>query len=90
MSAPTAKQLSSRHVRTLRTFRKRVIDMAAQWEDVDQFCLNRLSELVDELEQAAVDITPRRRAQRARPLRHRGRVAALHRTRLPVSVNTGP
>ena len=32
--------------------------MAAQWEDVDQFCLNRLSELVDELEQAAVDITP--------------------------------
>jgi len=58
MSAPTAKQLSSRHVRTLRTFRKRVIDMAAQWEDVDQFCLNRLSELVDELEQAAVDITP--------------------------------
>ena len=57
MSAPTAKQLSSRHVRTLRTFRKRVIDMAAQWEDVDQFCLNRLSELVDELEQAAVDIT---------------------------------
>lgn len=58
MSAPTAKQLSSRHVRTLRTFRKRVIDMAAQWEDVDQFCLNRLSELADELEQAAVDITP--------------------------------
>lgn len=58
MSAPTAKQLSSRHVRTLRTFRKRVIDMAAQWEEVDQFCLNRLSELVDELEQAAVDITP--------------------------------
>jgi len=43
---PTHKQLASRHAMRLRTMRKQLLDMAAQWEDVDQFNVAQLTDLV--------------------------------------------
>ncbi len=56
MATPTKKQLAARHVRRLRTFRKQALELAEQWEDVDQFCANRLVELADQVEDCAVDL----------------------------------
>lgn len=56
MATPTKKQLSARHVRRLRTFRKQALELAEQWEEVDQFCANRLVELADQVEECAVDL----------------------------------
>lgn len=56
MATPTKKQLSARHVRRLRTFRKQALELAAQWEEIDQFCANRLAELADQVEECAVDL----------------------------------
>lgn len=56
MSAPTKKQLASRHVRRLRTMRAQLLIMASQWEDLDQFCVNELEGLADTVESVAVGI----------------------------------
>lgn len=53
MSAPTKKQLASRHIRRLRTMRVQMMDMAEQWEDFDQFCVNELTALADKAEETA-------------------------------------
>ncbi len=53
MSAPTKKQLASRHIRRLRTMRVQILDMSSQWEDLDQFCLNELEALADSIEATA-------------------------------------
>lgn len=58
MSAPTSKQLASRHMRRLRTIRQQVLVMSRQWEDQDQFCVNCLEDLADAIENAAVDLLP--------------------------------
>lgn len=55
--APTKKQLASRHTRRLRTMRVQLLDMARQWDELDQFCMNRLEELADAIESTAVDLT---------------------------------
>lgn len=55
MSA-SKRQIAARHVRRLRTIRQNVLQMSEQWEDVDQFCVNRLEELSDQIEQVAVDL----------------------------------
>jgi hypothetical protein len=54
--APTRKQLAARHMRRLRTMRKSLLDMAAQWDDVDQFCMTSLEELADQAENIAVNL----------------------------------
>ena len=54
--APTKRQLAARHLRRLRTMRNQLIEMAAQWEDLDQFAVNRLTELVEQAEEVAVDL----------------------------------
>jgi hypothetical protein len=56
MATPTKKQLSARHVRRLRTLRKQALELAGQWEEIDQFCANRLVELADQVEKCAVDL----------------------------------
>lgn len=56
MSTPTKKQLASRHVRRLRTMRAHLLDMAAQWEELDQFCVNELEGLADTTESVAAGI----------------------------------
>ena len=54
--APTKRQLAARHLRRLRTMRNQLIEMAAPWEDLDQFAVNRLTELVEQAEEVAVDL----------------------------------
>ena len=53
MSSPTRKQLASRHMRRLRTMRGQVLEMARQWEDLDQFCVTELGDLADAIETTA-------------------------------------
>lgn len=54
----THKQLASRHARRLRTIRKQLLDMAEQWEELDQFNVNELEELADKAESVAVGLVP--------------------------------
>lgn len=54
MSAPTKKQLASRHTRRLRTMREQILNMSRQWEELDQFCFNELERLGDVVEDVAV------------------------------------
>ncbi|WOI45880.1 hypothetical protein [Acidovorax sp. BLS4] len=56
MSAPTKKQLAARHSRRLRTIREAVLQMAEQWEDHDQFCVNELGGLAESIETVAVSL----------------------------------
>ena len=55
-AAPTKRQLAARHVRRLRTMRKQLTEMSCQWEDLDQFAVNRLQELSDQVENTAIDL----------------------------------
>ncbi|GKS97017.1 hypothetical protein [Acidovorax sp. SUPP2825] len=54
MSAPTKKQLAARHIRRLKTMRESVLQMAEQWEDLDQYCVNELGGLADSIETVAL------------------------------------
>lgn len=56
MTAPTKRQLAARHVRRLRTMRAKLLEMCGQWEDLDQFAVNRLVELADAMEGVAHDL----------------------------------
>lgn len=56
MSAPTKKQLTSRHMRRLRTMREQVLDMARQWEDQDQYVVNVLEDLAEAMESTASNL----------------------------------
>lgn len=56
MSAPTKRQLAARHLRRLRTMRNQLIEMSRQWEEFDQFAVNRLEELSDQVENTALDL----------------------------------
>ena len=56
MKAPTKKQLASRHVRRLRTMREQLLDMSRQWEDLDQFCVNDLTDLAETVEGVAATL----------------------------------
>ena len=53
---PTKRQLAARHVRRLRTMRTQLLDMSSQWKDLDQFAVNRLEELADQVENTACDL----------------------------------
>lgn len=56
MSAPTKKQLASRHLRRLRTMREQMLNMCRQWEDLDEFCVNELEDLAARVEEVAVNL----------------------------------
>lgn len=56
MSAPSKKQLASRHVQRLRTMRKQLLEMSLQWEDLDQFCVNELESLAETVEVTAAGL----------------------------------
>ena len=56
MSAPTIKQLSSRHARRLETMSKQVLEMSSDWEDLDQFNMNILTELHDKMKDVVRDL----------------------------------
>lgn len=54
----TAKQIAGGQRRTLRKFREQLLRMADEWEGVDEFARTCLTELADQAEQVAKDITP--------------------------------
>lgn len=56
MSTPSKRQLAGAQRRTLRAMRSKLVTMAAQWDGVDQFCLNVLEELADQCEKVAIDL----------------------------------
>lgn len=56
MSAPTVKQLSSRHARRVETLSKQILEMSSEWEDVDQFNMNILAELHDKMKDVIRDL----------------------------------
>lgn len=56
MGSRTKRQLAAGQRRTLRAMRERMLNMARQWEDVDQFGATVLEELADRCEQTAIDL----------------------------------
>lgn len=52
----TDKQLAGNQRRTLRTMRKRLLDMAGEWDGRDGFNVTQLTELADQAEKVAVDM----------------------------------
>lgn len=56
MSARTNKQIAAGQIRSLRAMREKLLRMAAEWDDVDQFCMNQLEALADQVEQTATDL----------------------------------
>jgi hypothetical protein len=52
----TNKQIAAGQLRSLRAMRKKILSMAAQWVDVDEFCITRLTELADQVEEVAVNL----------------------------------
>ncbi|NYT80916.1 hypothetical protein H0A70_05330 [Alcaligenaceae bacterium] len=53
MMTQTAKQIAAGQRRSLRAMRKKILDMAAAWDEVDQFNMNTLEELADQTEKVA-------------------------------------
>ena len=53
---PTIKQLSSRHARRLRTMNKQVLEMCADWEDLDEFNISVLTELSEKMRDVVRDL----------------------------------
>jgi hypothetical protein len=52
----TKKQIAAGQVRSLRAMKKKLMNMAAQWFDVDEYNANRLAELADQTETVAVEL----------------------------------
>lgn len=58
MSTPTDRQLAGNQRRTLKAMRKRLIEMSAEWDGVDQFNMSELEALADHVEGVIVEMTP--------------------------------
>lgn len=56
MSMRTQKQLVGYHRRRLATIQKKLLDMSREWEDLDQFCVNELEKLADQVKEAAAGL----------------------------------
>lgn len=56
--AQSALQIAGGQRRTLRAMRKRLLVMAAAWEDEDQFLMNEVTSLADKVEELAVALMP--------------------------------
>lgn len=52
----TDKQLAGHQRRALRTIRKRLLDMAGEWDGRDQFNVTQLTELADQAEEVATSM----------------------------------
>ena len=53
MSTRTSKQIAAAQVRSLRTMREKLLSMAKQWEDVDEFNISELETLAYQVEKVA-------------------------------------
>jgi len=49
MATPTKKQIAAGQRRSLAAMREKLLDMAAVWDEVDQYHLNILEEAADKL-----------------------------------------
>lgn len=49
MAAPTKKQIAAGQRRSLKAMRAKLLEMAAAWDEVDQYHLNILEEAADKL-----------------------------------------
>jgi hypothetical protein len=65
MSAPTAKQLAAGQVRSLRSMREKLLNMADQWEAFDEFNRTRLTELADLADEIGAEFVPDEKAVKA-------------------------
>lgn len=52
----TDKQIAGNQRRSLRTMRKKLLEMADQWDGVDQFNVTELAELADKMESVAASM----------------------------------
>lgn len=50
------KRLASGQRRTLRALRKKLLDMSAAWDGLDQFNLGQFERLADECERVAIEL----------------------------------
>ena len=53
MSTRTSKQIAAGQVRTLRSMREKLLGMAKQWEDLDEFNISELETLAYQVEKVA-------------------------------------
>lgn len=58
MSTPTSAQLAGGQRRTLRAMRERILNMADEWDGVDEYARGRLTDLADEAAEVIKAITP--------------------------------
>ncbi|HJW23783.1 MAG TPA: hypothetical protein VJ576_02705 [Rhodocyclaceae bacterium] len=56
MPEPTKKQIAAGQIRTLRSMRKKLLDMATKWDGVDGYCETVLTELADQCENVATNL----------------------------------
>lgn len=54
----TDKQIAGNQRRTLRAMRERLLRMADEWEELDEYARTQLTELADKAEEVAIAITP--------------------------------
>lgn len=52
----TNKQIAAGQVRSLRSIREKLLKMAVQWADVDEYNITKLTELADHTEEVAVGL----------------------------------
>lgn len=57
MGYRTKKQIAGAQRRSLRKMQGKLLEMAAAWEEFDQFNANQLVELADRMETAANELT---------------------------------
>lgn len=53
----TAKQIAAGQRRTLASMKARLVDMAAEWGDVDQYNMLSLQEIADKVQDASDNLT---------------------------------
>lgn len=63
MSTPSNRQIASRQVMRLRTIRKNLLDMADQWDGIDQFNMSQLTDLADQAETVATELIEAKSAE---------------------------
>jgi len=56
------KQIAAAQVRSLRAIRKKLLAMAKQWEDLDEYNISKLCELADATEEVAVNLVDNKEA----------------------------
>lgn len=54
----TQRQLAGNQRRTLRAMRARLLSMAADWDEIDQFNVSKLTEIADTVEVVAAEMVP--------------------------------